>query len=332
MVKYFYFLLLVISLSFCSENRLDNVCDINSDSFYANIFILQVFGDANIACPPGKLNFENTDIKTNLNFAKLSESGMSLSDGSSVDFDVSFKKPPKSDVFIEITISNNTSVIANTTKIVLSPSNWYLPQVLTLTAVNDSLLNGKRQIQVSLIPSSEDTSLNLTPKVLTIEIEDNDKRIFASNNTYTGGIFGGVQGADSICQAECPAGLICKAMIVDGINRIASVNANIGDGQVDWVLLPFAHYYRKDGTTLVSNTNQTKLLQFNFTNLIDPVLASAWMGSSASWVHGPNDCDLWRNNTNTITGNIVRLAYGDNLFFGGNFNCNNSVNLVCVEQ
>ena len=55
---------------------------------------------------------------------------------------------------------------------------------------------------------------------------------------------------------------ILKALVVDGVNRTASENANAGDGQVDRVLQPNTAYYRADGETLIGVTSPSRLFTF----------------------------------------------------------------------
>lgn len=117
-----------------------------------------------------------------------------------------------------------------------------------------------------------------------------------------------------------------------GPTRIASATVNLGDGQVDWVLHPFAHYYSPSPTnTLITTTNQTSLLQIPFASVIDAVGIGGWLGSSSGYVLGGNTCFNWTENTAITTGFMFRTQYTDINLFGGNFSCSNPVHLICVE-
>lgn len=101
-----------------------------------------------------------------------------------------------------------------------------------------------------------------------------------------------------------------------GPTRIASATANLGDGQVDWVLHPFAHYYSPSpANTLITTTNQTSLLQIPFASVIDAVGIGGWLGSSYGYVLGVNTCFNWSENTTITTGFMFRTQYTDNTFF-----------------
>ncbi|HLD45750.1 MAG TPA: DUF1554 domain-containing protein, partial [bacterium] len=76
--------------------------------------------------------------------------------------------------------------------------------------------------------------------VITLEEPEAVKKIFVTDATYNGNL-GGVAGADALCEADAnkPATGTYKALIVDGVARVACTTANCGGGageNIDWVL------------------------------------------------------------------------------------------------
>lgn len=172
---------------------------------------------------------------------------------------------PKDTVSVQVIVSNPSYATVSPTSFVWTPNDWEVSRYITVTAVNDTFINGTRNFTIGLSPSSNDTSMRLQDQTISMDIVDNDKIIFITTGTYTG-ILGGVYGADAICQADakCPAGKICKTMLVDAgsDSRQASNTANLGDGQIDWVLKPFSTYVRNDTPTVIATTTANSLLPF----------------------------------------------------------------------
>ncbi|EOQ96476.1 PF07588 family protein [Leptospira wolbachii serovar Codice str. CDC] len=257
--RYFFVLFFVI---YCKEKSLDNACDINSDSYKNSVIIYNLLGVQSSNCSAGIVDFNSSIIFVNRKEGKVSEGGGDLTLGSSQTFTVQLRRKPISKVEIQLALSDLTYVTVSQFNLTFDSQSWSIPQTFNITAKNDNLLNGNRKISLQLIAKSDDTDLDLTPIVIPIEVLDNEKRLFVSTIAYMGGSFGGISGADTICSSDikCPAGSTCKAMIL-GSTRVATQSANLGDGQVDWVLHPNAHYYLTNNITLIANTNSSSLLQ-----------------------------------------------------------------------
>lgn len=148
----------------------------------------------------------------------------------------------------------------------------------------------------------------------------------------------GVQGADALCMSDFnyPGSGRYKAMVVDGVNRVASLSANAGDGQVDWVLKPNTSYYRADGSTLVMTTDQNALLNFTNTMLSNTIgdnnSFQFWTGLSSDWISS-DSCNVWNTAGNATTG---RMGIADSVVSTAIDNvsasCDVSRKLLCVEQ
>ncbi|TGL44778.1 DUF1554 domain-containing protein [Leptospira perdikensis] len=332
MIRYLFIVLVFVS---CNKDSLNNACDISSDSYLKSVFLFNLVGESKSYCSTGMVDLSPSIIVVNARQGSVSEGGGSLTIGSSTIFNVTLKEIPGAKVDIQLSISHPSYATVSPSELSFDSTNWSKPQNIQVTGINDSVANGNRPFRVTLVPTSEDSSLDLNPREIQMQISDNEKRLFLSASTYQGGGFGGVSGADAICASDiqCPPGSICKAMILNGTTRVASATANLGDGQIDWVLKPNAHYYLSDGVTLVSNTNGTSLFQFPFTTAVDSVNYGTWFGGVAGWIYDTNtSCFTWTAVVNTESGYILRTQQTSNLFLGATYACNNLLKLLCVEQ
>ena len=147
---------------------------------------------------------------------------------------------------------------------------------------------------------------------------------------------GGVSSADTICSSNSarPAAATntVKALLVAGTTRRASISANAGDGQIDWVLWPSTQYRRADGTTIIGTTQPTGLFTFPLAASFGPGGSAFHAGLTATWTTSGNDCGGWTNNLGTKDlgdeNNVNSSA-----IFTGNIGCANpGYHLMCVEQ
>lgn len=96
--------------------------------------------------------------------------------------------------------------------------------------------------------------------------------------------FGGIAGADTTCNSDGnkPGAAIgtFKAFLVDPQNnmRRASVTADAGDGQIDWVLQANKQYRRSDGITIVATSNAVRLFTFPLTASFVTGMGGHWTG------------------------------------------------------
>lgn len=158
------------------------------------------------------------------------------------------------------------------------------------------------------------------------------KRIFASAD-INGGAFGGIAGADSRCSTDPakPVGGVWKALIVDGTARRATITGNVGDGQIDWVLLPDMKYVRASDGLEIMVTNSARL--FPFGNLSNPIAFGRlpWTGLFGNWQGGPS-CGNWTSGTgNGISGDGSQTGSASIAFTLTT--CTGQLrSLICVEQ
>ena len=171
----------------------------------------------------------------------------------------------------------------------------------------------------------------------------NNRRIYVTSLNNSISTVGSVAGADTICMndsAKPTQSTVYKALLGDltgcsGIPcRRASITANAGDGQIDWVFKPNTSYYRSDGTTLIMTTNSNAIFVFgNFTNSITAATFFPITGMVGNWTTPSNSNCV--NYSFTASGSV--LTSTSNLtttgaISGASMGCGGSFTLYCVEQ
>lgn len=211
-----------------------------------------------------------------------------------VIINVKLSMAPSSDVMI-MAMSNdmNEGFVDGPSSYIFTTANWETPQAIAVKGVNDSVYDKEKNYNVSLTATSTDTDFEGLSKTVSLVNKSNDRWIFLTTGTTIGN-FGGIAGADAFCNGDGgrpDPGLEYRAFIVDGVNRVASVTGNTGDGQVDWVLIPDGEYY-KDTSTSVGSTGPNALLIFD---LYTPISAGgfAWTGLETDWTTSAFTCDGW---------------------------------------
>ncbi|MCX6130310.1 MAG: DUF1554 domain-containing protein, partial [Proteobacteria bacterium] len=173
-------------------------------------------------------------------------------------------------------------------------------------------------------------------------------RMFMTN-TVSQGNLGGITGADAICEADTrhptSSGVnvgTYKAMLVDGTNRIACVNAScsptdVNDG-LNWVMRASTLYVRTDGTEIKA-TNSSKIWTFppNMTNSIavPSGISGVWIGTDETFVKvlGNTNCSLWTSNGAVTGASGLVGSKSVAAVFASDSDCAAfSYPLYCVEQ
>ncbi|MCW7469764.1 DUF1554 domain-containing protein [Leptospira kanakyensis] len=337
--RFFYFIF-VIPLSYiflfsCNGNSANNVCDSKSKSYAETSVLLGMIGEKKHPCYPGFQILTNPGLNVSAKNGIISEAGGNALQGSALSFALSLGMEPKEPVSVQVIISNPSYATVIPTSFVWTKSDWSIIKNISVSAVNDTIINGNRNFSIRLVPTSDDSSMRLQDQIISMEILDNDKVIFTTTTSYTGAL-GGFTGADAICQADvkCPVGKVCKAMLVDNTSdsRVASNTPNLGDGQIAWVLKPFATYARNDDTsTVIGTTNANSLFTFPIV-AIRPTSTTAWTGLAADWTSAVGlHCGEWAltsgngnaGDTFATSSNAIRL---------NSFTCNSNLPFYCVEQ
>lgn len=159
--------------------------------------------------------------------------------------------------------------------------------------------------------------------------------IYESQNSQASANLGGIAAADTMCASDgarpSAATYTVKAFLA-GSTRRASVSANAGDGQLDWVLLANQEYRQANGATVIGTTNSVRLFTFPLSAALVPNGTSFKTGLTATWTNSGNDCGSWATtagNQDLGNGNVT----GSTAIAGGVIACTNpGYYLLCVEQ
>ena len=148
-------------------------------------------------------------------------------------------------------------------------------------------------------------------------------------SSYQGGAFGGVPGADSICNSDAkkPAdGNTYKALIISG-----SLHP-IRTSTVDWVLKPDTDYYLADGSTFQTTDENGVFTSFSPIQAITRVWTGLYFQGVGIWEPFHN-CHNWTSSSSGVKGQWGRSDYSSvKLFSYDNELCNQRYHLYCVGQ
>src|SRR5262249_10888689 len=127
-----------------------------------------------------------------------------------------------------------------------------------------------------------------------------------------------------------------KALLAQDGVRFASVSANAGDGQVNWVLRPNLTYSRTVDNKVVMTTNNKGLFVFGtLTNSFSSTTNNppACTGLYANWTKHPYQCVGWTSQVGTDMGRIGATDATDGTALAQQQPvCSSVYRLVCVEQ
>lgn len=167
-------------------------------------------------------------------------------------------------------------------------------------------------------------------------------KTYVTTNSYTILSFGSVTGADTLCMSDPgkPADSSnYKALLVDesGCSSIpcrrASLTANLGDGQIDWVFKPNRNYVRADGVTPIMTTNENAIFIFGtLTNSWISIARTGVSSMSSNWTTFTNsNCTNYSSNSGSVTTSVYNLNSGASISNAG-LSCASSYYLLCIEQ
>ena len=91
---------------------------------------------------------------------------MNLNEGESSSFDVVLTEPPIEDVTLVLTVSDPAQVTTDVSTLTFTAANWNQPQVVSVTATNDSVVDGDQLVQVSIAanPDLSDNRYDSSPR------------------------------------------------------------------------------------------------------------------------------------------------------------------------
>lgn len=180
--------------------------------------------------------------------------------------------------------------------------------------------------------------------LLTLLRSDGRKFIFvtpqAHDGNFASGFASGIAGADAFCQQQKDVlvpylpgfGFEYKALMVDSANRVATVTADTGDGQVNWVLKRSTPYYRPDGA-LLFGTNSAGLFVMS-SGLQQPFTTDGaalyFTGLDTTW-QNLLTCSNWGSTAGSGSRGSGALTSA-NALGGLSTTCVTQLRLLCVRQ
>ncbi|WP_246051821.1 DUF1554 domain-containing protein [Leptospira idonii] len=299
--------LVVLIFINCQPSQSNNVCDPNSDAFKESQFTKFILNDTSPLC--GK-DFISNIIAYSVSgtISGLVNSGLKLTlnevffldiDQNSSNF--SFKNL--------LTTGTNYSV-----KISSQPSGLFC-----------TVTNGTGVIQ----------NANINSVSITCVISCNPCKVFLTLSGYPPNP-GSAVNFDPSCSTDgnYPGSGTYKAMVVDGVTRRASVTANIGDGQINWVFAPNKTYYQDEGT--IGTTSSNGLFLSSLTTRFS-ANSKYWTGLNTNWTTNlTNTCNGWTSNSgsfNAVMGQGNSLSIADITAGWTPDPCNlSNQQLICVQQ
>jgi hypothetical protein len=332
------FLILLYQMMFlgCEKLELNNACDPRSKS-YQDLLLLQALNlEKTKYCLLNPTN--SVHNVTNAISVSTPLLGYTLKNGTTDSLTVNLLRQPSANVTIPVSVSDASQASVSTSSLTFLPTDWNQPQRITISGLDNLSygVNGSFELIFGPSVSTDSFANGLTQRSNPISNRDHRKLIFQSNSSTNGNI-GGISGADAICNSDSakPANSgTYKAMISHTAIRIASVTADAGDGQIDWVLAPNQLYTRPNGFVILT-TNSASIYVFgpNFTNSIGTNGNSIWTGLNADWTTVGGCGGNWIDGTGGPFGRYgVANSTSNSSINGGNLACNNTSNLFCVQQ
>lgn len=254
--------------------------------------------------------------------------GNNLPEGGSLLLSISLAhEPDSSSVTYNFSSSNPTIASVSPSALIFTPSDYNVPQTLTVTGLSDDSDSTDNSVVISILtPDSETIPYSILQK-------DNDKFLFATSASFAGN-FGSGGFADFVCQnaADSLVGLpsgTYKTFAVAGTWRRAMPS------KIDWVLKPNKEYidFNSGAFTKAFDTDANALFVFGTGSGIVATGAGYWTGLQTDWTTG-NVCQGWASNSGLEQGNFA--SSGDpnvgGISAGTPDFCNVAKSVVCVQQ
>ena len=118
---------------------------------------------------------EGKNIDTDEAGLKLEYEGLKISeDGDKSEISVTLASIPTADVTVAVATSNKREMSVSPASLTFTPDNWNVAQVVTLTGVDDVVIDGDQAVQASFKLTSEDSNFNELENTLDVVNADND--------------------------------------------------------------------------------------------------------------------------------------------------------------
>ena len=123
-----------------------------------------------------KVELDQVDITYDAGITVSAISGDTSEDGATATFDIVLNSQPTADVRIDVSSDDTTEGTVSPTSVTFTPANWNTPQTLTVTGVDDALIDGVITYHIVTHPAvSADANYNgLDPADVTVRNRDNE--------------------------------------------------------------------------------------------------------------------------------------------------------------
>ncbi|GBF40181.1 DUF1554 domain-containing protein [Leptospira johnsonii] len=256
--------------------------------------------------------------------------GNTLPEGGSLLLSVSLvHEPDSSSVVYNFSTSNPAIASISPAMMTFTPSDYNIPQTLTITGMSDDSDSTDNSVVISILtPDSETIPYPILQK-------DNDKFLFATAVSYAGN-FGSGGFADFVCQNE--ANTLFSSGLPSGTYKtfaVAGTWRRAMPSKIDWVLKSNKEYIDFAGGTFVKafSTDANALFGFGSGSGISATAAGYWTGLQTDWSTA-NTCQGWTSSSASDQGNFANSldASTGGISTGTPDFCNVTKSLVCVQQ
>jgi hypothetical protein len=302
----------------------------------------------NLSFQPGDLQIINSDNDQVVEFGNAS--GNTSESGTTATFGVRLKIAPASGTSVTFTVSPSTTAEGtfSAQTLTFDNANYSTWQTISVTGVDDHKVDGTQDFYAAYgsISSTDERLDGYSSGTLFTGIRntDNDKLIWVTDSPYYGNMGSGVAQADIASNTTSDlnypndsklSGSTYKALIVDGVNRVARISSTGGTGQLNWVLQPNTEYYLKTGsfpyTTKIFTTDSYGIPGTFSVGFSSSSSETFWTGLNTDWTSSSSNCGLWKaDNTSGVYG--VGGATDSTAICAGTGPCTDTRKIIAVQQ
>ncbi|HYV46403.1 MAG TPA: DUF1554 domain-containing protein [Myxococcaceae bacterium] len=262
---------------------------------------------------------------------------------------VTLSSKPHGAVTVRPASANSSKVVVSPTQFTLDENTWNVGTVMTVTALDNNIREYDPTVDITFsvtaaFPLLDPGYQNPVIDPLQVTIQDDERIIFTTTAGHTGNMQDPGGGSyfilDSLCYTDPVQGqqlfYTSAAMLsVDNplFTRIASVTANQGDQQANWVLAKGRNYISETRNgPVIGRANDKNLLDFPLAHALTAA-GDAWTGLEAGWTNSGTNCAAWVDDTSANMGRAgTSNATSSAAIAGGTASCDGLRRILCVEQ
>lgn len=294
-------------------------------------------------------NFDAADVSVTNNdneplpgFTVTPTSGLVTTElGGTAQFTVVLNSPPTATVTVGISSADAGEGTAAPASLSFTTGNWSSAQTVTITGQPDSQRDGAiaYSIVTAAATSSDGDYNGLNGADVAVSNTDADRFMFVSASTTLGNIgttaANAIVNADGLCNTDAnrpDTGVTYKAFL-SNTARIASLNGDLGDGQVDWILTANTEYYQTNGTSRIFTTNANRIfILWDAVNPVQTGVINYWTGLKNNWENDTTDCAEFTDGSGGNGSSGETGVINNDILYRSNNGCEIALPLLCVEQ